>query len=81
MLHVQGQHLVNTTGDVVRLRGFTLTALYWEPTQVVTELYPTDEPYRVMREVGANVVRLTFHARLIEREPFVEETAGLEWLD
>lgn len=81
MLHVQGQHLVNAAGDVVRLRGFTLTALYWEPTQVVTELYPTDEPYRVMREVGANVVRLTFHARLIEREPFLEETAGLEWLD
>lgn len=81
MLHVQGRQLVSAAGDAVRLRGFTLTALYWEPLDVVTSLYPTDEPYRNMREVGANVVRLTFHHRLIEREPMTEEGEGLAWLD
>lgn len=83
MLHVNGRHIVDEDNNQVHFRGSTLTALYWENPEVVTSLYPTDDIYRSMSEMGANTVRLTVHYRLFEDDaaPFQYKQDGLVWLD
>jgi len=67
-LRVQGQQIVDSSGDPVYLRGINMDTFYhsygWNPE--VTHTYGTQDDIELLAEMGANVIRLGFHWRYFE---------------
>lgn len=82
MFSIKDQLLLKD-GEPIYLKGFNLTCKYWEESELILNLYQTNDAYIEMKQMGANAVRILFSYKIFESDiqPFKYNEAAFQWLN